>query len=101
LVLPLGPADRTHYEWRQHGQELSGFSGIEPGGVAQPGLHRFLSSTKHVAQNAGTGAPLGVVEESRDVIQNSAVVVLRNCVMERLGLGSLSSIAGDGCEEKR
>jgi hypothetical protein len=60
-----------------------------------------LSSTKHVPKDPGAGSALGLVQESGYIIQNPAIVVLRNGVMERLRLGALRRVACDSGKEKR
>src|SRR5690348_12417035 len=98
----FGSAQSAHDERSQQSEQLSGLSGIQPGGLAQTSLHRLLSSAQDVTEDPGTvlAAPASA-DESSHIVQNATVVILGHGVIQRLRLLGITRVPRDRSEEER
>ena len=74
---------------------------VQAGCLTQSLLDVLLPSPQHVAQDAGSGPTLGLIEVSRHVIEDATVVIFRYCMGQRPGLLPVSRIPRHGTEQKR
>jgi len=68
---------------------------IETAGLADASLHGGLLLTEHVTQNAGAGVTrTAPAQEFRDIVENGAVVVFGQGLVQRVGAVGLGGVAG-------
>jgi hypothetical protein len=103
-ALPLSAAEGAEDEGREHHQQLTGGRGIEPRSAADLVRDLGLAVAEDVAQDAGAllsqhGTATTTAQEPPEIIEDAAVVVLRQGTQELVGAGRLGGVMGQPSQQ--
>ncbi len=96
-MLTEGP----HDQGSQHFKQLTGLLAVQTGGFGDVLLHARTLAAQHVAQDARAIALRGVLQESLQVVEQTAVVITLQGTGQRGGPFGLLGIAGQGTHQYR